>query len=262
MPPPNPPEHSTPPSTPEQVSPVLSTTPGTPEETSPILNAPPGTPEKTPTVLSTPLGTPEKTSTVLITPPGTPEKTPTVLSTPTRNEVPKEVETWKCDACQYICSSSAILLQHNTAHHVTPTCHLCGMVLESEEQLSTHIDTHHKSECCIYCDYTADTEADVIFHVQLHQQMEHNKQPDTYQCDKCTFTGSTAKELQEHTLRRHPLQEWLTCKFCLLFNASPSLLQDHIRDTHSDGKEQQINNNDHGTDLATCLLYTSPSPRD
>ena len=65
--------------------------------------------------------------------------------------------------------------------------------------------------------------------------------------------GQEPLALIDHTSRVHSQHDLFVCEFCALYNASSSLLQHHIRDTHSVSTQPSVIISEQSKDLAALI---------
>ena len=136
-----------------------------------------------------------------------------------------EISFLKCDECQVEYNSTDRPGEHiDTCHKIiTCLCDLCEQIFESQELLLKHVnDTHLYQATCNYCNFKGKSEDDVTTHMKMHLN---------YPCEQCNFSGQEAMELINHSMRAHRL-DLFTCKFCQLYTANSSILQDHVANEH------------------------------
>ena len=88
---------------------------------------------------------------------------------------------------------------------------------------------------------------------------EHNKQ----RCNTCEEVFTNNEHLKDHMNRFHTSEFSYVCEICSYRGESVTILQKHILDHHiKKNKNGMYSCDEYDAQFKTCLLYTSPSPRD
>ena len=138
-------------------------------------------------------------------------------------------ERFKCDKCEYTCSTNGDLQKHIKAVHNKIKdfeCELCDYKCSTNGDLQEHIKAVHnkiKDFECKLCDYKC-SKNDTL---QKHIKAVHNKIKD-FECELCEYKCSQNNNLKQHIKQVHDKIKDFQCDLCEYKCSLNSALQTHI----------------------------------
>ena len=144
-----------------------------------------------------------------------------------------KIKDFKCDKCEFICSSKGQLKQHTKSVHdkiKDCKCDKCLFSCSSNSDLKRHIKMVHdkiKDFKCHACNYAGSTHCEVKQHVKMvHEKIKNVK------CLKCEFVCSTNSTLKIHTKHMHDKIKDIKCNQCQYVCSTNGHLKSHIKLIH------------------------------
>lgn len=148
---------------------------------------------------------------------------------------PAEIETRRCDLCDYTTQSRVSLRMHKNIKHLgqAKRCSECNFTAYRKYTIALHEAKKHgkempeKNVLCHLCDYrTGDSS-----NLRTHNAAKHDGQ--MYFCDQCEFKSSYKGSLPHHK-KIHDEETWVQCEHCSYRCASIYNLQTHMEGKHND----------------------------
>ena len=161
--------------------------------------------------------------------------------------------------------------QEKTSGISSKKCETCEQIFTNTKELKVHANEVHKEFNCQLCDYRDNKEDNV----QNHMIVMHTQ----FKCHLCSFVSRSGDELDSHLTREH-FKPTFTCDKCDASCHTERMLKEHMNRNHRQNRPNTINcdhcglkvptisdldrhiNTYHNSNTNSCLLYTSPSPRD
>ncbi|XP_050296732.1 zinc finger protein 195-like [Anthonomus grandis grandis] len=118
-----------------------------------------------------------------------------------------------CETCPYQTTDHNYFDVHKKTHKQTYKCDLCNYITSSWAMIQKHKDIKHtKTEDLLY--YCGDCEFTTmkLYHLKAHKR-EHKVKPPTYNCQECSYKCMSELALVNHVGTSHSVDG--RCKFCL-----------------------------------------------
>ena len=164
---------------------------------------------------------------------------------------------YPCDKCEYKATNSSNLRTHIKSKHdgIKVPCDQCDFKASNRSGVLKHKQGIHLGltpYACVLCDYKSLHKSNLT----KHFNRKHIQPKQLLQCLECEFKTAIECDLRRHKNIHEQVVEIFSCDLCS-FKAKWGRLEDHKRRVH---RQEKVKCN--LCDFSSCLLYTSPSPRD